>query len=117
HIFRHLFLSWQRRRVSEPGVAIERRSRYPIFYEQIAAGHARAMDNRFYCNNCGRTGEYLTHGPCGRARTAGRYWPAFWPEIVTSTTRCAEERGHRRHASDCFDADCAGAGDSFGATA
>src|SRR4029453_7520350 len=49
-IFRLLFLPWQRRCVPKPGVAIERRSRYPGVYDPRSAGHARAMGDGFYCN-------------------------------------------------------------------
>src|SRR5207248_11562876 len=66
-IFRHLLLPWQRRCFPKLGVAVERRSRYPGVYAPISAGHARAMDNRFHCNNCGSAGEYVTNGPGGRA--------------------------------------------------
>ena len=78
-IFRHLLLPWQRRSFSEPGVAIERRSRYPGVYEPVSARHARAMDNRFHRNYCGSAGEYVTNGPGGRTCIDGRHWPAFWP--------------------------------------
>src|SRR5436190_6552188 len=116
-IFRHLLLPWQRRCVPEPGVAIERRSRYPSVYEPISAGDARAMDNRFYCNYSGSTGEYVANGPGGSACIAGRHWPAFWPGIVAKTTRCAEERRHRRRACPYFGADCIGSSDSSGTIA
>src|SRR4029453_621229 len=62
-IFRHLFLPWQRRCFSEPGLAIERRSRYPGVYEPTSARDARGMDNRFHRNYCGCAGEYVTNGP------------------------------------------------------
>src|SRR4030095_2860077 len=57
-IFRHLFLSWQRRCSSEPGVAIERRSRYPGVYEAFPTRHARGMDNLFCCHYCWSAGDY-----------------------------------------------------------
>src|SRR5215467_1674591 len=88
-IFRYLLLPWQCRCVPEPGLAIERRSRYPNVYEQISAGHAGVVDNRFYRNNCGSRGEYVTNGSGGRACTAGRDLPLFWPAIVAKTIHSA----------------------------
>src|SRR5882757_8244738 len=116
-IFRHLLLPLHRRCVPEPGVAIDCRPWYPGVYEPIAAWHARAMDNRFYYNNRGSGGEYVTHGPSGRACFADHPWPAFWPGIVAKTTRCAEERRHRRRARLYLGADCSGSSDSSGTTA
>src|SRR5436190_2415500 len=116
-IFRHLLLPWERRCFPKLGVAVERRSRYPGVYAPISAGHARAMDNRFHCNNCGSAGEYVTNGPGGRACIAGRHWPSFWPGIVAETPRRTEERRHRRRACHCFGADRAGSSDSSGTTA
>ena len=65
----------------------------------------------------GSGGEYVTHGPSGRACFADHHWPAFWPGIVAKTTRCAEERRHRRRACPYFGADCIGSSDSSGTTA
>ena len=64
--------------IFRPGVAIERRSRYPGVYEPISARDARAMDSRFHRNYCGCAGEYVTNGAGGRAFINGRHWPAFW---------------------------------------
>src|SRR5262245_12824925 len=47
NIFRHLLLSWQRRGIPKPRLAVERRSRDQSVYEPIPAGDACAMDNRF----------------------------------------------------------------------
>src|SRR5215470_4252182 len=90
-IFRCLLLPWQRRSVPEPGVASERRSRYPGVYDARPAGDARAMDDRSSRNHCGSGGEYVANGSDGRSCIAGRYRRAFWPENVAKTTRCAEE--------------------------
>src|SRR5690242_11812094 len=92
HIFRDLFLSWQRRCFPKLGMAVERRSRYPGIYEPFSTWNACAMDNRF-CFNCRWSiGEYVANGarccPCA----AGSHWFAFWPKLVATTTPCAKER-------------------------
>src|SRR5262249_2797809 len=79
YIFRHLFLSRERRCVPELGLAVERRPRYPGIYARISARHARVMDNRFYYNYCGSVGEHVANGASGRACIADPRWPAFWP--------------------------------------
>src|SRR4030095_9109205 len=116
-IFRHLFLSWQRRCVPELGVAIERRSSYPGVYEPMSTGNARTVDNRFYCNNYWSSRQYVTRGPRCCACVGGCDWRAFWPGIVAKTIRCEEERRHRRRACHYFGVDCAGSSDSSGTTA
>src|SRR5215813_8460588 len=116
-VFRHLFLPWQRRCVSEPRVAIECRSRYPGVYEPISARDARVMDNRSYCNYRGCAGEHVTNGPGGRACINGRHWPAFWTGASAKVIWLAEERRDGGCTCYCFRADCDGAGGAFGATA
>src|ERR1043166_8482006 len=116
-IFRHLFLPWQRRCVPEPGLAIERRSRYSGVYAPISAGHARAMDNRFHYNNCRSSREYVTNGAVGCSRVARCYWPSFWTDASARVVRCPEECGRGWYACHHFGADCARAGNAFGTTA
>src|SRR5262249_41242424 len=89
-IFRHLLLPWQRRSVPEPGVASERRSRYPSVYDPRPARRARAMDNRSSPNHCGSGGEYVTNGSGDRGCVACHYRRAFWPGYVAKTIPCAE---------------------------
>src|SRR5215831_453799 len=78
HVFRYLFLPWKCRCVFEPSLAIERRLGYPGIHEPIPSGHARAMDNRFYFNDCRSAGEYVAHGPASRTRVAGCDRAVFW---------------------------------------
>src|SRR5262245_45737003 len=116
HIFRLLFLPWQRRCIPEPGVAIERRSRYPSVYDPTPSRHARAMGDHFYCDSCGSGSEYITNGPGGRTCIARRHWPAFWAGLVAKPIECTEERRHRRSSCRCFGDNCAGSSDPSGTT-
>ncbi len=71
----------------------------------------------FIVTIAGVRGEYVTHGPGGRAFIAARHWPAFWPGIVAKITGYAEERRHDRCDCPCFGVDCVGSSDSSGTTA
>src|ERR1051325_4784213 len=78
HIFRDLFLSWQRRCIPELSMAAERRSRHPGVYEPFSTGNACAMDNRFCCNYRQRIGEYFANGAVCCPYIDRNHWFAFW---------------------------------------